>query len=435
MINLKDKIIRTTLGLLLFSAGTDELSGQDIPTENSIREIKTTVLFPIGQSRIDPEFGYNGLNLLRFTGQLQQILADTNYVVTNLTITGAASPDGKEAVNILLAGHRAEAMAEYVKSRVPLPDSIIRIRNKGENWEALTALVEATPDVPDREHVLYVLKNEPDRDRRKNKLMFYNDSKAWYYMMEHFFSGLRSVGGSGGVDTGAYSEMVFSYSLNPAEQKPVPERKNLSAGILPGKPVTDTPTTEPVKKKFFRPILAIKTDLLPWGGLAPGFEITTFMPNLSAEVYFARRWSIELNALYANWDYFSGKKLWAVTAYTAEPRFWFGRKNSFQGFHAGLYGKWGSFDNQPDKAAGSDNRTGTFWATGITLGFLQPLSKNWGLEFEASGGYYFRDYEYYDIELPFHYYSRNVTDGAFSGTIRVKLVYRFGEWTTAGKHE
>ncbi len=435
MINLRNKIIRITLGFLLFSAGADKLFGQDSPAENGIREIKTTVLFPIGQSRIDPEFGHNGLNLLRFTGQLQQILADTNYVVTSLTITGTASPDGKEDVNILLAGHRAQAMAEYVKSRVPLPDSIIRIRNKGENWEGLTALVEATADVPDREQVLYILKNEHDRDRRKNKLMFYNDSKPWYYMMEHFFSGLRSVGGSGDIYAGTDSEMTFSYSLNPAEQGSIPARENQPAEIFPDGVVTVAPAIKPAEKRLFCPVLAIKTDLLPWGGLAPGFEITTFMPNLSAEIYFARRWSIELNALYADWDYFSGKKLWAVTAYTAEPRFWFGRKNSFRGFHAGLYGKWGSFDNQPDKATGSDNRTGTFWATGITLGFLQPLSKHWGFEFEASGGYYFRDYDYYDIELPFHYFSRDVTDGAFSGTIRVKLVYRFGKWTATGKHE
>lgn len=416
----KDKIIRIIFGFLLFSAGVGWLYGQQIPAKSSCREVKTTVLFPIGQSRIDPDFRRNGLNLLRFTGQLQQILADTNYIVTSLTITGTASPDGKEDVNILLAGRRAEAMAAYIRSRVPLPDSIIHIQNKGENWEGLTALVETTKEVPDRQQVLYILKNEPDRDRRKNKLMFYNDSKPWYYMMEHFFSDLRAVGGTGGVDTGVSSEITFSYAPNPAKTEPEDHPEEIQ-------PIVPAPTVIPAvpeKKKILHPVLALKTDLPLWAGLTPNFEITACMPNLSAEIYFTRRWSAELSALYAKWDYFSGDKLWAVTAYTIEPRYWFSHSGVFRGFYAGPYGQWGSFDNQPDRIQGSDNRTGTFWTAGVSFGYMQPLSKHWGFEFGISGGYCFRDYDYYDIEKPFYYYSHSAKDGKFQATVRIKLLYR-----------
>ena len=38
-----------------------------------------------------------------------------------------------------------------------------------------------------------------------------------------------------------------------------------------------------------------------WGSLMPGFEMGSFTPNLSAEVYFAKRWSVQLGGAYSNW--------------------------------------------------------------------------------------------------------------------------------------
>lgn len=70
-------------------------------------------------------------------------------------------------------------------------------------------------------------------------------------------------------------------------------------------------------------VLALKTDFVLWGTLMPGFEMGTFTPNLSAEFYFAKRWSVQLGGAYSNWNAISGDKgLYAVSAVDFEPRFW-----------------------------------------------------------------------------------------------------------------
>ena len=74
------------------------------------------------------------------------------------------------------------------------------------------------------------------------------------------------------------------------------------------------PPVSPVED-IFRPILAFKTNLLPWIGLNSLFQMKNTMSNLAAEYYFLDRWSVEANAMYAKWPTYSGDKFWGVCSY------------------------------------------------------------------------------------------------------------------------
>lgn len=57
------------------------------------------------------------------------------------------------------------------------------------------------------------------------------------------------------------------------------------------------------QRNMLLPLVSVKTNLYTWAGMTPDFDYTAFTPNLSAEFFFARRWSAVASAAYADWDY------------------------------------------------------------------------------------------------------------------------------------
>ena len=178
------------------------------------------------------------------------------------------------------------------------------------------------------------------------------------------------------------------------------------------------------------PIVGLKTDLVAWAGVCPDFKRTTFMPNIAGEVYFAKRWSVGVSALYADWAYDSGKQFWGLSAYSVEPRLWFRGDGLFRGFFVGVYGEAGDFNNQRDRRddiTTLTNYTGTYWSAGVSVGYLPPLSRHWSFELSVRGGYRSADYNIYDRELPYFYYNSSDKKNEFALTgLRFDVVYRFG---------
>mgnify|MGYP001834988168 FL=1 len=154
------------------------------------------------------------------------------------------------------------------------------------------------------------------------------------------------------------------------------------------------------------------------------------MPNIAGEVYFAKRWSVGVSALYADWAYDSGKQFWGLSAYSVEPRLWFRGNGLFRGFFVGVYGEAGDFNNQRDRRddiTTLTNYTGTYWSAGVSVGYLLPLSRHWSFELSVRGGYRSADYNIYDRELPYFYYNSSDKKNEFALTgLRFDVVYRFG---------
>lgn len=299
-----------------------------------------------------------------------------------------------------------------------------------ENWELLTASVESS-DMPYRDDILTIIRTTAPGPEREAAIRALDDGESWRQLGDRLLPELlqrtETVQSSG-------SGMTFYYELSPAAKARAAAMTFRKPPVRPaGEPRQPEPAAESgCSPVIWRPLLALKTDLLPWAGVAPGFERGAFMPNLALEVYFARRWSVDANALYANWDYSGGDKLWALTSLGVEPRFWIRNDGTFQGFYVGGYGQFGQFDNQRNKTAGTDNRTGTFWSAGLSAGWLQPLSRHWAVEVGVRGGYRNASFDWYDIERDgagavHSYFNRSDTQGKFMPGVRVNVMYRLGK--------
>lgn len=299
-----------------------------------------------------------------------------------------------------------------------------------ENWELLTASVEGS-DMPYRDDILAIIRTTAPGPEREAAIRALDGGESWRRLGDRLLPELlqhtETVQSPG-------SGMTFYYELSPAAKARAAAMTFRKPPVRPaGEPRQPESAAESGgSPASWRPLLALKTDLLPWAGVAPGFERGAFMPNLALEVYFARRWSVDANALHANRDYSGGGKLWAVTSLGVEPRFWIRNDGTFRGLYVGAYGQFGQFDNQQNKTAGTDNRTGTFWSAGLSAGWLQPLSRHWAVEVGVRGGYRSASFDWYDIERDgagavHSYFNRSDTQGKFVPGVRVNVMYRFGK--------
>lgn len=176
------------------------------------KHLTAPVYFRQGRSNIDRSFMGNQARIDTFLNSLRRILADTTIRITDVTVTGLASVEGKYARNRQLAGQRAEALANLLVREGGLSKSLIQTVNGGENWDGLRAMVEASSDIPDKQAVLDIFKRKGfNRDSLKYTLMYYKGGRAWMYMYEKFFPTLRT--GAGGIGSERQISMLGKHNL------------------------------------------------------------------------------------------------------------------------------------------------------------------------------------------------------------------------------
>lgn len=188
--------------------------------------------------------------------------------------------------------------------------------------------------------------------------------------------------------------------------------------------------------------MSVKTNLLPWCGVAPsllfgtdGAKLQTgsFMPNLEVEWYFAGRWSVAVSGMYSDFAYKDKTRdRWSVSEFSVEPRVWPLGSDKFTWLHTGLFAEYGDFDvrgsavsSDPDVLYG---RTGRFWTLGASVGCLVPLGSGFCAEAGIRAGYRSvadgKKYRYDRIDNKNYLETRFSSTGFMVGA-KVSVVYRF----------
>lgn len=340
----------------------------------------------------------------------------------------------------------------YIKE-VFFPELLYGISSAAkENWALLEKSVVES-DMANKDEVLRIMQTTPAGAEREAALRRIDDGRTWETISRQTFTELlqntEQVEASG---TG----MSFTFEASPAAKARAEELKRQQAEKrrqeeearqaelrrqeearqaeerrrqeeqrrIEEEKAREAARLAAVEHRKLKASAALKTDFVLWGSLMPGFEMGSFMPNLSAEVYFAKRWSVQLGGGYSNWDALSGSKgLYAVTGVDLEPRWWLKNDGLYRGFYAGVFGTYGDFDIQET----TTGYTGTYFMGGVTGGWCQVLGRHLYLEAALRLGFRSAQGDNYTILNDHYYLDDSESRGKFAPQVRLQLVYRFGK--------
>lgn len=185
------------------------------------------------------------------------------------------------------------------------------------------------------------------------------------------------------------------------------------------------PTPEPISCKEVTVIenFAVKTNLLYYAIL---------MPNIEVEWMCAKRWSVNLEFQGAWYAKENPHKVYRLSTLIPEVRYWPIERKRWHGMYVGLFLGGGLYD----LSNGKKGHEGEGIMTGVSAGYMWPISKHLSLDAGLGVGYmYLRDKYYLPENGHFLYqYTKKIN---YFGPLRLNLslVWRIPREKTITKNE
>lgn len=323
---------------------------------------------------------------------------DSNFVLTNVTVVGGASPEGSVKFNKWLSEQRADRIFKYIGKSFELPDSLTSFTFLGRDWGGLRRMVEGDPNVPYREEVLTTLDKiianyrlgEMEKHNNLATIKRLRGGKPYAYMYAKLFPKLRA------------SRLVLTFD-NPHSQPAPPELLPLTSELdlsikLPEMDIRPLPPLEllpvpSVLKPFY---MGLKTNML-YDALA--------VPNIGAEFYLGKNISLVGNWMYGWWHSDRRARYWRIYGGDLALRWWFGQKaheKPLTGHHIGIYGSLLTYDFEWGGTGYMGGKPhGTLWDkcnhfAGVEYGYSLPIARRWNIDFNIGIGYQGGEYQVYD---------------------------------------
>jgi hypothetical protein len=323
----------------------------------------------------------NGKKLDRFVDSLNVAGKDSAYRLQKILIVGSASPEGNVEINRRLSQKRANTLFDYISSKSYLPENLREFRFDGRDWNGLLSMVEEDENVPNRDEAITLIKtiiaevnsgvSNASQLKRLQQLRW---GEPYWYMYQHIFPALRK------------SELFVLYEKEIPE--PVVEPEPV-AESLPEPQVAEEVKDEPVKVKMCRPFyMGVKTNLL-YDALA--------VPNIGAEFYLGKNFSIVGNWQNAWWSKESKNRFWRVYGGDIALRKWFGKaakSKPLTGHHLGVYGHALTYDIERGGKGymGGEPGGNIFdrcnYAGGLEYGYSLPITRRLNIDFTLGVGYF-----------------------------------------------
>lgn len=160
---------------------------------------------------------------------------------------------------------------------------------------------------------------------------------------------------------------------------------------------------------------ALKTNML--------YDVA-LMPNLELEWHINNKWSLAVENDIAWWKKDSKHKYYQIAMISSEVRRWFKLRNPWHGMYVGLFAGVGKYDLEN----GKNGYMGEGYMTGLSLGYMWPIAKNFSFETGIGAGYMYTRYKEYK---PFdgHYLYQRTKSLNYFGPLKLKfsIAWRFND--------
>jgi len=112
--------------------------------------------FPIGMTRILPNYGSNRAEIDKIVKTINSVTEDKDATISNIIITGYASPDGPYETNDRLARGRTISLKNYVSDLLGTTGRLISASHVAEDWEGFRAKI-ADSYITNRDAILSII--------------------------------------------------------------------------------------------------------------------------------------------------------------------------------------------------------------------------------------------------------------------------------------
>ena len=97
--------------------------------------------YVVGKAAIDAGFKNNATELDKIYALIEEVKNDADATITQLEITGYASPDGRATGNQQLSEKRADGLKQHLSSKFGFSNEQFAVTGAGEDWTTLAELV------------------------------------------------------------------------------------------------------------------------------------------------------------------------------------------------------------------------------------------------------------------------------------------------------
>lgn len=377
---------------LLFPLASFSLQAQSLPkTATDSVEIH----FRQSKWNLDREVGDNASVLDSIMHRLDIVFADSTFCLDKISITGGASPEGSLTFNKFLSEQRAESIFDYFSRYQNISEADKIYTFLGRDWEGVHRHALADSNLPYQDETLLLLESiskekamtgkEPAGSLQRLKSL--RNGIPYRYLYRHIFPKVRA------------SKVVLDYTLHP-----MPHSVEKIDSLMEQKDVMIADTISIIKQECI-----VNNDSVLIKSCLPFYmDIRTNMaydllalPNIGAEFYIGRGFSVGVNWMYAWWNDRPLMKFWRAYGGELNLRWWLNsRKNierhstPFSGHHLGLYGQIYTYDI---RVSGNNGELGgkpegnlfdsPFWAAGLEYGYTLPLTCRLSIDFSIGIGY------------------------------------------------
>lgn len=297
--------------------------------------------------------------------------------VRKVLVTGAASPEGSVAFNRYLSEKRAGAILDRFRRRGVLSDSVRpEFRFLGRDWKGLMRSAAADSMLPDRAEVMCLLEeavSTGDDSRVLDELKTLGGGLPYRYMYRRLFPALRA------------SYLTVEYAPEFVPVRPMAYGISGPGQVVPGEPESvDRPGDVRRCKPFY---MGLKSNLL---------YDALLLPNIGAEFYVGKGWSVTADWMYGWWDRDKTHFYWRAYGGTLGVRKWLGKRAAekpLTGHHIGVFGGIVTYDFELGGTGYMGGIPGrTLWDRcnymgGIEYGYSLPVARRLNIDFSIGVGY------------------------------------------------
>lgn len=391
---------------------------------------RSYVSFPSGSVEVLADFGNNQSELARLCHTIDSVSKDSDVDILSIRVTGYASPEGSFVKNDQIASRRTHSLTRYIIDATNISSKLFQTAHVAEDWDGLRTFVDSTAMLANRKALLQIIDSDRDPD---DKLTYIQKRFPGDYakLKDFAFPLLRHTDYQ--ID---YIHKNVTRSLGKLHTDTI---YRLHADTLATGTLTEV-TPEPYRT--YRPLLAIKTNLLFDAILAPNVEIEVPFGkedkrwSVMAEVW-CPWWRFDHNAAGEQHKYYRSDQRPTRTSYQllavgVEARRWFAGKRCpearplLTGPFVGLYAAGGKYD----LGRNGKGDQGEYFSVGLSAGYSWPIARHWNLELSAAVGYVGGPKVHYENEFDdARLIYRNDTHLNYVGPTKLKLslVYLIGK--------